>query len=166
MDGHSLSSATPLIHHDHRNTWWRRHLQLKNSLSSELSGAVGDLGTFIPIVLTLTLVSNLDLSTTLIFTAFNNISTGLLFGIPMPVQPMKSIAAVAVSETPHLTPSQIATAGASTAATLLILGASGLMSTLYRFLPLPVVAQGGQGQGQGQGQAAYSSLVCDSRANV
>ncbi|GLT71681.1 hypothetical protein SLA2020_436800 [Shorea laevis] len=139
MDGQSPSSATPLIHHDRHNSWWRRHLQLKNSLSSELSGAVGDLGTFIPIVLTLTLVSNLDLSTTLIFTAFYNISTGLLFGIPMPVQPMKSIAAVAVSETPHLTPSQIATAGASTAATLLILGASGLMSTLYRFLPLPVV---------------------------
>lgn len=139
MATQSHSSATPLLHHDRHSTGWRRHLQLKNSLSSELSGAVGDLGTFIPIVLTLTLVSNLDLSTTLIFTALHNISTGLLFGIPMPVQPMKSIAAVAVSETPHLTPSQIATAGASTAATLFVLGATGLMSTLYRYLPLPVV---------------------------
>ncbi|KAK0597348.1 hypothetical protein LWI29_024372 [Acer saccharum] len=117
----------------------RRRCRIKNSLTSEISGAVGDLGTFIPIVLTLTLVSNLDLSTTLIFTSLYNIATGLLFGLPMPVQPMKSIAAVAVSESPHLTQSQIATAGLTTAATLLFLGSTGLMSFFYRFIPLPVV---------------------------
>uniref|UniRef100_A0A2P2JI15 Uncharacterized protein MANES_11G049600 n=1 Tax=Rhizophora mucronata TaxID=61149 RepID=A0A2P2JI15_RHIMU len=132
----TAATTTPLLHH---NRWWRRCFGHKTTVSSELSGAVGDLGTFIPIVLTLTLVSHLDLSTTLIFTSLYNISTGLLFGVPMPVQPMKSIAAVAVSELPHLTTSQIATAGATTAATLLILGATGLMSFLYRFLPLPVV---------------------------
>ncbi|CAH8337053.1 unnamed protein product [Eruca vesicaria subsp. sativa] len=131
------TTTTPLL--AGRCGWLRRRLRLKNPLSSELSGAVGDLGTFIPIVLTLTLVSNLDLSATLIFTGFYNIATGLLFDIPMPVQPMKSIAAVAVSETPHLTPSQIAAAGASTAATLLLLGATGAMSFLYNLIPLPVV---------------------------
>lgn len=57
----------------------------------------------------------------------------------MPVQPMKSIAAVAVSETPHLTVSQIAAAGLCTAGTLFILGATGLMSFFYRYIPLPVV---------------------------
>ncbi|CAL9241361.1 unnamed protein product [Arabidopsis halleri] len=134
------TTTTPLLPGDRgRCGWLRRRLRLKNPLSSELSGAVGDLGTFIPIVLTLTLVSNLDLSTTLIFTGFYNIATGLLFDIPMPVQPMKSIAAVAVSESPHLTPSQIAAAGASTAATLLLLGATGAMSFLYNLIPLPVV---------------------------
>ncbi|XP_002517550.2 molybdate transporter 2 [Ricinus communis] len=132
----TTTTTTPLLH---QNRWWHRHLHLKTTISSELSGAVGDLGTFIPIVLTLTLVSHLDLSTTLIFTSLYNISTGLLFGIPMPVQPMKSIAAVAVSELPHLTTAQIATAGATTAATLLILGATGLMSFFYKFIPLPVV---------------------------
>ncbi|KAJ0231714.1 Molybdate transporter 2 [Hirschfeldia incana] len=131
------TATTPLL--PDRCGWLRRRLRLKNPLSSELSGAVGDLGTFIPIVLTLTLVSNLDLSATLIFTGFYNIATGLLFDIPMPVQPMKSIAAVAVSESPHLTPSQIAAAGASTAATLLLLGATGAMSFLYNLIPLPVV---------------------------
>ncbi|KAJ8755876.1 hypothetical protein K2173_024421 [Erythroxylum novogranatense] len=131
------STTVPLLHR-HR-WWWRRQLGLKTSFFSELSGAVGDLGTFIPIVLTLTLVSHLDLSTTLIFTSLYNILTGLLFGVPMPVQPMKSIAAVAVSELPHLTTAQIATAGICTASTLLILGATGLMSFLYKYLPLPVV---------------------------
>ncbi|PKA64693.1 Molybdate transporter 2 [Apostasia shenzhenica] len=112
--------------------------RLKTTLWSELGGAVGDLGTYIPIVLALSLVNGLDLGTTLIFTAVYNAATGLLFGIPMPVQPMKSIAAVAISASP-LTIPQIMAAGLSTAGTLLILGATGLMSLFYRLLPLSVV---------------------------
>lgn len=135
------SATSPLLHH--RVSGWCGHLAAslrpKTSIFSELSGAVGDLGTYIPIVLALTLVSNLDLSTTLIFTALYNIATGVLFGTPMPVQPMKSIAAVAVTELPHLTVTQIAAAGICTAAVLLLLGVTGLMSFLYRYLPLPVV---------------------------
>ncbi|KAI0515908.1 hypothetical protein KFK09_008578 [Dendrobium nobile] len=113
--------------------------RLKTTLWSELSGAVGDLGTYIPIVLALSLVNGLDLGTTLIFTALYNAITGLLFGIPMPVQPMKSIAAVAISPSSHLSIPQIMAAGLCTASTLLILGATGLMSLFYRLLPLPVV---------------------------
>ncbi|RVW77117.1 Molybdate transporter 2 [Vitis vinifera] len=129
------TTTTPLLRPSRR---WFSSLRLKTTLSAELGGSVGDLGTYIPIVLALTLVNHLDLSTTLIFTALYNISTGFLFGIPMPVQPMKSIAAVAISD-PLLSLPQIAAAGLSTAATLFILGATGLMSLLYRFIPLPVV---------------------------
>ncbi|KAG8056041.1 hypothetical protein GUJ93_ZPchr0001g30943 [Zizania palustris] len=113
-------------------------IRLKTSVWSELGGAVGDLGTYIPIVLALSLASHLDLGTTLVFTALYNFATGLLFGIPMPVQPMKSIAAVALSSA-HLTIPQIMSAGLAVAAILLFLGVTGLMTTLYRFLPLPVV---------------------------
>ncbi|KAK1260052.1 Molybdate transporter 2 [Acorus gramineus] len=124
----------PILHH------LSSRLRLKTTIWSELGGSVGDLGTYIPIVLALTLVNGLDLSTTLIFTSLYNILTGLLFGVPMPVQPMKSIAAVAISEsdTPLSVP-QIMAAGMSTAAVLFILGATGLMSVFYRFIPLPVV---------------------------
>uniref|UniRef100_F6HSS9 Molybdate transporter 2 n=1 Tax=Vitis vinifera TaxID=29760 RepID=F6HSS9_VITVI len=107
-------------------------------LSVELGGFVGNLGTYIPIVLTLTLVNHLDFSTTLIFTALYNISTDFLFSIPMPIQPMKSIATVAISE-PLLSLPQIVVAGLSIAATLFIFGTTGLMSLLYRFIPLPIV---------------------------
>ncbi|KAH9290450.1 hypothetical protein KI387_034567 [Taxus chinensis] len=106
---------------------------------SEVSGSLGDLGTFVPIVVALTLVNGLDLGTTLIFTGIYNILTGLIWGIPMPVQPMKSIAAVAISEGKHLTIPQIMAAGICTAGTLFALGVTGLMGFLYRFLPLPVV---------------------------
>ncbi|KAJ3695342.1 hypothetical protein LUZ60_000719 [Juncus effusus] len=115
------------------------NLRIKNGVWAELGGAVGDLGTYIPIVLALSLVNKIDLGTTLIFTAFYNAITGFMFGIPMPVQPMKSIAAVALSSSPHLTVSQIMAAGLCTAGILFLLGITGLMHTLYRFLPLPVV---------------------------
>lgn len=46
------------------------------SMWEEISGSLGDLGTFVPIVITLTLVNGLDLGTTLIFTGVCNILTG------------------------------------------------------------------------------------------
>jgi hypothetical protein len=64
---------------------------------------------------------------------------GLLFGVPMPVQPMKSIAAVAITEGAPLTVNQIMAAGLSTAFILAILGVTGLMSMVNRLVPLPVV---------------------------
>eukprot|EP00268_Persea_americana_P055279 TRINITY_DN6413_c1_g1_i1.p1 TRINITY_DN6413_c1_g1~~TRINITY_DN6413_c1_g1_i1.p1 ORF type:complete len:489 (+),score=72.82 TRINITY_DN6413_c1_g1_i1:48-1469(+) len=139
-------TTTPLLL---PHQWWRQRqrllpsfaasFRLKTTIWSELGGSVGDLGTYIPIVLALSLVNHLDLSTTLIFTALYNILTGLLFSIPMPVQPMKSIAAVAIAESTHLTVPQIMAAGISTASVLLLLGATGLMSLFYRIIPLPVV---------------------------
>ncbi|KMZ65727.1 putative Sulfate transporter [Zostera marina] len=123
-----------------RCSYYTSSFRLKTTVWAELSGSVGDLGTYIPIVLALTLVNNLNLGTTLIFTAFYNIVTGFLFGVPMPVQPMKSIAAVAISEsTAHLTIPQIMAAGISTAVVLLVLGVTGIMSWLYKYIPLPVV---------------------------
>ncbi|KAI5073374.1 hypothetical protein GOP47_0011387 [Adiantum capillus-veneris] len=106
---------------------------------AEVSGALGDLGTFIPIAIALTIVNGLDLGTTLIFTGAYNIATGLLFGVPMPVQPMKSIAAVAISESNPLSLTQIAAAGLCTAGILFILGITGLMAYVQRILPMPVV---------------------------
>ncbi|CAL0325969.1 unnamed protein product [Lupinus luteus] len=134
----TTTTTTPLLGH-HTPRWLPSTIKLKTTLSSELSGAVGDLGTYIPIVLALSLVNNLNLTTTLTFTALYNIVTGLLFGLPMPVQPMKSIAAVAISESPPLTIPQISAAGLAVAAVLLVLGCTGLMSFLYKYLPLPVV---------------------------
>ncbi|KAI3718472.1 hypothetical protein L6452_19346 [Arctium lappa] len=117
--------------------------KLKNNLVfrskwAELNGAMGDLGTYIPIVLALTLASDLNLGTTLIFTGVYNIVTGLLYGVPMPVQPMKSIAAVAISDPDFGIPEAMA-AGICTGVILFLLGVTGLMRIAYRLIPLPVV---------------------------
>lgn len=106
---------------------------------AELNGAMGDLGTYIPIVLALTLVSDLNLGTTLMFTGMYNIVTGAVYGVPMPVQPMKSIAAVAISNSSEFGVPEIMAAGICTGGILLILGVTGLMQLVYRLIPLSVV---------------------------
>ncbi|XP_061359595.1 molybdate transporter 1-like isoform X2 [Gastrolobium bilobum] len=105
---------------------------------SELNGAMGDLGTYIPIVLALTLAKNLNLGTTLIFTGIYNIITGAIYGVPMPVQPMKAISAAALSD-PGFGVPEIMAAGILTGGLLLFLGVTGLMQLVYKMIPLCVV---------------------------
>uniref|UniRef100_J3MPI6 SLC26A/SulP transporter domain-containing protein n=1 Tax=Oryza brachyantha TaxID=4533 RepID=J3MPI6_ORYBR len=116
----------------------RENLLRFRSVWEELNGAMGDLGTYIPIVLSLALSRHLDLGTTLIFTGVYNALTGLIYGVPMPVQPMKSIAAAALSDPSFAVP-EIMAAGILTAAFVLFLGVTRLMNLVYRFVPLPVV---------------------------
>ncbi|XP_022881553.1 LOW QUALITY PROTEIN: molybdate transporter 1 [Olea europaea var. sylvestris] len=105
---------------------------------AELNGAMGDLGTYIPIILALTLAKNLDLGTTLIFTGVYNFVTGAIYGVPMPVQPMKSIAAFAISN-PSFGIPEVMAAGICTAGILFLLGITGLMQLVYKLIPLSVV---------------------------
>ncbi|KAK2433472.1 molybdate transporter [Trifolium repens] len=117
--------------------------KLKNNLVcrskwAELNGAIGDLGTYIPIVLALTLARDLNLGTTLIFNGVYNIITGIIYGVPMPVQPMKSIAAEALADKEFGVP-EIMAAGILTGGILFILGITGLMKRVYKWIPLPVV---------------------------
>ncbi|GMJ07240.1 molybdate transporter 1 [Hibiscus trionum] len=116
----------------------KRNLSFKSKWA-ELNGAMGDLGTYIPIVLALTLAKDLNLGTTLIFTGLYNIVTGAMYGVPMPVQPMKSIAAVAISNGSGFDIPEIMAAGICTGAVLLVLGVTGLMQMVYRLIPLSVV---------------------------
>ncbi|KAL3677818.1 hypothetical protein R1sor_020774 [Riccia sorocarpa] len=104
----------------------------------EVSGAFGGLGSFLPAVLALSLHNGLDLGTTLLFTGVFNLLTGLVFRIPIPVQPMGAILVAALSPNP-LTLPQIMAAGLITGFALGILGLTGLMDYLYRLIPLPVV---------------------------
>jgi hypothetical protein len=56
---------------------------------AELSGSLGDLGTLLPLMIALTAQRSIDLGSTLVFTGVFNILTGVFYGIPLPVQPMK-----------------------------------------------------------------------------
>ena len=68
----------------------RYNLQvLRSSPASEISGALGDLGTLLPLTIALAIQGSIDLPTTLVFSGVFNVVTGAVFGIPLPVQPMK-----------------------------------------------------------------------------
>ena len=103
----------------------------------EASGALGDLGTFIPLVVSLIAVCGMDAGTVLVFAGLFNVATGLLFDKPVPVQPMKAIAAVAIAE--GLAPGSIAAAGFATGALVLVLGLTGLVGVVDRWVPRSVV---------------------------
>lgn len=104
---------------------------------NEAAGALGDLGTFVPLLVGMVTVCGLQLGPTLITSGVANVVTGLTFGIPMPVQPMKAIAAVAIDE--GLNEAQILTAGILTGLVILILGLTGLIDTLARKIPKSVI---------------------------
>src|ERR1700744_2271637 len=91
--------------------------------SAALGGACGDLGTFIPHVIGAMTVAGLSPVGVLFgFGAFL-ISTGLFYGLPLPVPPMKAISAVIL--TGGLWPGEVAAAGMMIGVVLLVLGATG-----------------------------------------
>jgi predicted benzoate:H+ symporter BenE len=102
----------------------------------ELAGACGDLGTFIPHVIGAITIAGLAPAGILVgFGAFF-IASGLFYGLPMAVQPMKAISALIV--TGQVGPGEIAAAGLLLGATLLVLGLTGTVGWLARVIPQSV----------------------------
>lgn len=103
----------------------------------EIAGSLGDLGTFLPLLVGMAAQNGLNFASALFFAGLFNIITGLAFSIPMAVQPMKAIAAVALTE--GLTLPQILAAGATVSLFVLVLGVTGLIDRLNRLVPRSVV---------------------------
>src|SRR3954470_19783095 len=59
----------------------------------ELAGSLGDMGTFLPLLLGMVRENGLSFVSAMFFAGAFSVLTGLLFTIPMAVQPMKAIAA-------------------------------------------------------------------------
>jgi predicted benzoate:H+ symporter BenE len=105
-------------------------------VGAELAGACGDLGTFIPHVIGAIAVAGLAPAGILVgFGAFF-IASGLYYGLPMAVQPMKAVSAVLV--TGQVGPGEVAAAGLLLGAVLLVLGLTGTIGWLARAIPQSV----------------------------
>ena len=104
----------------------------------EVSGSLGDLGTFLPHIVGAITVVKMDptgiLTTFGLFYAF----TGAFYGVPMAVQPMKAASAAVLIE--PMDPAAIAGAGLVIGAVFLILGVTGVVSRLARALPGSIAA--------------------------
>jgi len=112
-------------------------LDALDSYSREVSGMLGDLGLYIPIVVQLALKGQLDLGSTLITTGLCNIITGLLFKTPMCVQPMKAIATAAIAY--KLTEGEIMASGLITSFIICGLGLTNLIEVVYLLIPQAAV---------------------------
>ena len=103
----------------------------------ELSGSLGDLGSFLPLSVAMAITCGMDIGLIFIFAGLMNVVTGLWSRQPIPVQPMKAIAAVAIAET--LSPGAIASAGLLTGIAVLALALFGGVDWIVRATPKPVV---------------------------
>jgi len=106
----------------------------------EVAGALGDLGTFLPDVVALAKspVSPLpNPSAMVFFSGAWSLWAGLLFDLPMPIQPMHAVVAVALTE--GLSYPQIVASSVWLGGAFFVLGALGLITFVQRVIPLSVV---------------------------
>lgn len=110
----------------------------QESRIGDIAGAFGDLGTFVPHVVSAITVGGL--SPVGLFVGFGLFyaATGLIYRLPIPVQPMKAVSAVIV--TSHLTPGAVAATGVILGIVLLVLAFTGLLERLSKAIPQSVVA--------------------------
>lgn len=103
----------------------------------DASGSVGDLGVLVPITAALVLGNGLDAGTALVGVGLLYLLSGLYFRVPVPVQPIKAAAAIAIAR--GLPPEALATAGILLGCSLLVLGATGLSRWLAKAFSAPIV---------------------------
>lgn len=103
----------------------------------DASGAVADLGVFVPISAALILGNGLDTATVLVGAGVLYLVAGLYFRVPVPVQPIKAAAAIAIAR--QLPPETIAAAGMTLGALLVILGVTGAARHLARVFAPPII---------------------------
>jgi len=105
---------------------------------SEISGSFGDIGTFIPLFVALGRQRAIHVTPALFFAGLTNAVTGFFWDVPMPVQPMKSIAAAGIAGS--LTQNQVTAAGIWMGIFMTLLGATNGIEWVNRIVPAAVVA--------------------------
>ena len=103
----------------------------------EFGGALGDLGTLLPVMVAMVLINGLNATSVLVGVGVFYIVSGIYFRLPMPVQPLKAVAAIAISL--GLSASVIGAAGLLMGAILLLLSLTNLISVAVKLFPQAVV---------------------------
>ncbi len=108
---------------------------------NELAGAFGDIGTDLPLVVGMILAAGLDAASVLIVYGAMQILTGLVYRLPMPVQPLKAVAVMVIAQTASnkITSDVLYGGGFAIGITMLLLTVTGLVDWLGRVVPRIVV---------------------------
>ena len=105
----------------------------------ELAGAFGDLGTLLPIVVGMILINGLSPSTVFLAFGLFYLVTGYYYRLPVPVQPLKAVGAIAIAYPAMITEPVIGAAGIIFGALLLVFALTGIVDTLAKLFTQPVV---------------------------
>ena len=103
----------------------------------ELSGAFGDIGTDLPLLTGMILASGMHPASVLTVFGLAQLASALFYGIPMPVQPLKAVAALVIAG--GITAPQVYGAGLCIGLVMLTLTVSGLLDRLSAIIPRCVI---------------------------
>jgi len=103
----------------------------------ELAGSMGDFGTLLPLAIGYIAVCGLDPSGILVMMGLANIVTGLVYRLPMPIEPMKALAIVAITQ--QWSPSMVYASAFGMGAVWLVLASTGIISWVEKITPRSVV---------------------------
>ena len=103
----------------------------------ELAGSMGDFGTLFPLAIGYIAVCGLDPAGFLVMMGLANVATGLIYKLPMPIEPMKVLAVVAIAQ--HWTPSLIYASGFAMGLVWILFAATGIIGRLAKITPRSVV---------------------------
>src|SRR5205814_4157428 len=104
---------------------------------NEFSGAFGDMGTDFPLIAGMILAAGLNPASVLTLFGSMQILTGLLYGIPMPAQPLKAMAVIVISQ--KASGAMLYGAGLAIGLVMLVLAGTGLLGVLANAVPKSVV---------------------------
>ncbi|WP_254765818.1 putative sulfate/molybdate transporter [Salinilacihabitans rarus] len=105
--------------------------------TSELTGALGDSITVLPLLVALAATTSVSLPHVLVGFGVFQIVWGLHYGVPLSVEPMKALVGLAIVGS--LSYPELAAAGLLAGATLLVVGRFGLVGRLQAVVGAPVV---------------------------
>jgi len=103
----------------------------------ELAGSFGDIGTDLPLIVGIILASGMNASRAFILFGLVQIMTGYLYRLPMPMQPLKAMAVIIITQ--HLTEGVIYGGGFAIGLIMLALALSGSLDKLATLIPRPVI---------------------------
>ncbi|MCU7893344.1 MAG: putative sulfate/molybdate transporter [Candidatus Thiodiazotropha sp. (ex Ustalcina ferruginea)] len=107
-------------------------------ISGELSGAFADLGTFLPIVIAVLTLQQIDPSGLFIGFGLFAIAVAVIYRRPIPIQPMKVVAAVVISQ--NLSAGTIAASGLLLGLVVFTLSITGVVSYIGKKIPKSVLS--------------------------
>jgi MFS superfamily sulfate permease-like transporter len=103
----------------------------------ELAGSMGDFGTLIPLAIGYMVACGLNPAGFLVMMGLANIVTGLVYKLPMPIEPMKVLAVVAIAQ--QWSPSMVYASAFATGIVWLLFSLTGLVDWIVRLTPKPVI---------------------------
>ncbi len=105
----------------------------------EFAGSLGDFGTLIPLSVALIMINGLSFSSVFIMVGIFYVVTGLYYKLPIPVQPLKVVSAIAIACPDKITLSVMSATALIFGVILLLLAFTGLIDKLAKLFTKPIV---------------------------